>query len=256
MGKRRREYSRRVRYLADIVFPEKPLRERERVMRDQFIEGLLDSQIRTKLYEDERDRDFGETLQRAQELEIIHKTQESRKERKFDKLRHSQNELGYSDTVRAGYSNNNQIDEKIAAIETSLTNVASRFDRFENSICQHISKHTEQISKLANSTTSQMETLVQSVKDLSSAIVGALGSSQRPVGGQPQNWQSFCSQPPVTPTPFVHPTRVAPSGHVNITYPPPEKAECFGCGLIGHFAKDCPARYKQHPLNYHQPSMQ
>ena len=152
-------------------------------MRDQFIEGVLDSRIQTKLYEDERDRD----LQRAKELEIIHKTQESRKDRKFDKLRYSQNEFGYSDTVRAGYSNNNQIDKKIAAIETSLTNVASRFDRFENSICQHISKHTEQISKLANSTTIQMETLVQSVKDMSSAIVGALESSQRPVGGQPQN---------------------------------------------------------------------
>ena len=78
-------------------------------MRDQFIEGVLDSRIQTKLYEDERDRD----LQRAKELEIIHQTQESRKDRKFDKLRYSQNEFGYSDTVRAGYSNNNQIDKKL-----------------------------------------------------------------------------------------------------------------------------------------------
>ena len=153
-----REFSRRVRHLAEIAFPEKPLRERERDMRDQFIEGLFDSRVQINLYEDERDRDFGETLQRAQELEIIHKTQESRKDRKFDKLRYSQNDLEYSDTVRAGYSNNKQIEEKFAAIETSLTNVASRFDRFENSICQHISKQTEQISKLANSTTSQIET--------------------------------------------------------------------------------------------------
>ena len=38
-----RDYSRRVRQLADIAFPEKPLRERERDMRDQFIEGLFDS---------------------------------------------------------------------------------------------------------------------------------------------------------------------------------------------------------------------
>ena len=32
-----REFSRRVRRLADIAFPEKPFREREREMRDQFI---------------------------------------------------------------------------------------------------------------------------------------------------------------------------------------------------------------------------
>ena len=45
-------------------------------MREQLIEGLFDSRIQLSLYEDERDRDFGETLQRAQELEIIHKTHE------------------------------------------------------------------------------------------------------------------------------------------------------------------------------------
>ena len=213
-----REFSRRVRRLADIAFPEKPFREREREMRDQFIEGLFDSRIQTNLYEDERDRDFGETLQRAQELEIIHKTQESRKDRKFDKLRYSQNDLEYSDTVRAGNSNNNQIEEKFAAIETSLTNVASRFDRFENSICQHISKQTEQISKLANSTNCQIETLVQSIKDMSSGMVGEAGSSQQSAGGHSQN--------------------------VKITQPPPEEAECFHCKSYGHYARQCPNRTK------------
>ena len=129
-----REPSRRVRHRADIAFPEKPLREREKDMRDQFIEGLFDSRIQTKLYEDERDRDFGETLQRAQELEIFHKTQESKRERKTDKLRYSYDDPESSDVVRAGYSNNNRIEEKFAAIQTSLYNVASRFDWFENSI--------------------------------------------------------------------------------------------------------------------------
>ena len=213
-----REFSRRVRRLAEIAFPEKPFRERERKMRDPFIKGLFDSRIQINLYEDERDRDFGEILQRAQELEIIHKTQESRKDRKFDKLRYSQNDLEYSHTVRAGYSNNNQTEGKFAAIESSFPNVASRFDRFENSICQHISKQTEQISKLANSTTSQIETLVQSIKNRSSAMVGAAGSSQQSAGGQSQN--------------------------VKITQPPPEEAECFRCKSYGHYAQQCPNRTK------------
>ena len=129
------DYSRRVRQVADIVFPETPLREREREMKDQFIEGLFDSRIQIELYEDERDHDFGETLLRAQELEIVHKTDKSKRERKLDKLRYSLDKFEDPEIVKAGYSNNNQIEEKFAALQTSLTNVASRFDRFENSIC-------------------------------------------------------------------------------------------------------------------------
>ena len=92
-------------------------------MTDQFIEGLFDSRIQLNLYEDERNRDFGETLQRAQELEVIHKTHESKRERKLDKLRYSHDEYEDPDLMRAGYSSNNQIEEKFAALQTSLTNV-------------------------------------------------------------------------------------------------------------------------------------
>ena len=104
-------------------------------MKDQFIERLFDSRIQIELYEDERDHDFEETLLRAQELEIVHKTDKSKRERKLDKLRYSLDKFEDPEIVRAGYSNNNQIEEKFAALQTSLTNVASRFDRFENSIC-------------------------------------------------------------------------------------------------------------------------
>ena len=64
-------------------------------MRDQFIEGLFDSRIQSKLYEDARDCDFEETLQRAQELGIVQKSQESKGDRQ-QKLRYSQNELEHS----------------------------------------------------------------------------------------------------------------------------------------------------------------
>ena len=37
---------------------------------------------------------------------------------------------------------------------------------------------------------------MQGMRDMSAAIVGALGSSQRPVGGQPQSWQAHRFQPP------------------------------------------------------------
>ena len=173
------DYSRRVRQLADISFPEKSHRERERDMRDQFIEGHSDSRIQLNLYKDERDRDFGETLQRAQELEIFHKTHESKRDRKFDKLRYSDDEYEDPHLKKAGYSSNNQIEEKFVALQISLTNVASGFDRFENSICQQISKQTDQMtkhsehssSKQAELMTTQNEILMQGMKDMSSAIV-------------------------------------------------------------------------------------
>ena len=143
-------------------------------------------------------------MQRAQELEIIHKTHESKREWKLDKLRYSHDEYEDPDIIRAGYSSNNQIEEKFAALQTSLTNMASRFDRFENFICRQISKQTDQMtknleqssSKQAELMTRQNEILMQGMKDMSSAIVGALGSSQRPVGGQPQSCQAPVFKPP------------------------------------------------------------
>ena len=228
-------------------------------MRVQFIEGLFDSRIQINLYEDERDRDFGETLQRAQDFEIIHKTHESKRERKLDKLRYSYDEYEDPDLVRAGYSNNSQIEEKFAAIQTSVTNVANRFDRFENSSCQQISKQTDQItkhleqsySKQAELTTRRTETIVQSITDMSSAIVGALGSSQRPVGGQPPRFQA-----PFNPSYRAPLNRAGSSGQLNVSHPPPEEAECFNCKAIGHYAKQCPSLPQSNSLNYRQPSMQ
>ena len=203
-------------------------------------------------------------MQRAQELEIIHKTHESKRERKLDKLRYSYDEYEDPDLVRAGYSNNSQIEEKFAAIQTSLTNVANRFDRFENSICQQISKQTDQMtkhleqssSKQAELTTRQTETIVRSITDMSSAIVGALGSSQRPVGGQPQSWQAPRFQAPLNPNYRAPLNRAGSSGQLNVSHPPPEEAECFNCKAIGHYAKQCPSLPQSNPLNYRQPSMQ
>ena len=59
-----------------------------------------------------------------------------------------------------------------------------------------MSKQIEQLSKQAELMTRQNETIVQSIKAMSSAIVGALGTSQRAVGGQPQNWQPLRFQAP------------------------------------------------------------
>ena len=233
-------------------------------MRDQFVEGLFNSRIQLNSYEDERDRDFWETLQRAQEPETIHKTHESKRDRKLNELRYSHDEYEDPDLIRAGNSSNNQIEEKFVALQTSLTNVASRFDCFENSICQQICKQTDQMtkhlerssSKQAELMTRQNEILIQGMKDMSSAVVGALGSSQRPVGGQPQSWQAPCCQAPFTPNFRALLKRTGSSGQLNISHPAPKEAECFNCRAIGHYAKQCPSLPQSNFLNYRQPSMQ
>ena len=130
MGKRR-ELSRRARHLPDIAIPETLLRERELDMRDQFVQQIFDSKLQTKLCEDERDRDFQGTMQRAQELELFHRTQESKRERILGELRYN---LEQSDVVRAVYSNNNRIEEQLAAQQTLLTKIAIRLDCSDFSI--------------------------------------------------------------------------------------------------------------------------
>ena len=74
-----KDYFLRVRYLGDLELSEKSLTERDQDLRDQFLEGLFDSRLQQKLYEDETDRNFCEVLYRAQELELIQKNSEERR---------------------------------------------------------------------------------------------------------------------------------------------------------------------------------
>ena len=78
-------------------------------------------------------------------------------------------------------------------------------------------------SKQAELMTKQNEILMQGMKDMSSAIVGALGSSQRPVGGQPQTWQAPRFRASFTRNFRAPLTRTGSSGQLNISHPPPKK---------------------------------
>ena len=82
-------------------------------------------------------------------------------------------------------------------------------------------------SKQAELMTRQNEILMQGMKDMSSAIVAALGSSQRPVGGQPQSWQAPRFQAPFTPKFRAPLTMTGPSGQPNISHPPTEESGMF-----------------------------
>ena len=53
-----REYFKRVRYLGDLALSEKTIDERDKDLRDQFLEGLFDARLQHKLYKDEANRFF------------------------------------------------------------------------------------------------------------------------------------------------------------------------------------------------------
>ena len=80
--------------------------------------------------------------------------------------------------------------------KTRQTNVASRFDRFDNSICQQTSKQIEQLSKQAELMTRQNETIVQSIKAYVICDSRSVGKFATAGWGQPQNWQPLRFQAP------------------------------------------------------------
>ena len=118
-----KEYFRRVRYLGDLALCEKTLEGKGKDLRDQFLEGLLDSRLQQKLYEDETNRNFCEVLQRAQELDLIEKNARDVDQRRDKMTRADRVRIFYDDweqgsVVRASFPNSHgQLEEMFAALQ-------------------------------------------------------------------------------------------------------------------------------------------
>ena len=121
-----KEYFRRVRYLGDLALCEKTLEEKNKDLRDQFLEGLFESGLQQKMYEDETNRNFCEALQRAQEFELIQKNarevdQRRDKTTRADRVRFSYDDWEQDNVVRASFPNSHgPVEEKIVALQTSM----------------------------------------------------------------------------------------------------------------------------------------
>ena len=156
-----------------------------------------------------KQRKFREFLQRAQELELIRRNSENKRLLRADKNGYCQEDGELLDLVRAGYLNsiNLLIDEKFAALQTSMTNVSSGIDRLDSTFCKQTDLFVNQMQDLPNS--------------ISTAVLGALGSSLGRGGAQSQQWRSQPLLSPLTPNSSAALGRTGP-GHVTVTNPPPQ----------------------------------
>ena len=211
-----REYFRRVRYLGDLALSEKTIDERDKDLRDQFLEGLFDARLQQKLYEDEAKRNFCEVLQQAQELELIQKNApdaELRREKpvRGEKVRYVAGDADSDEVVRANFQSfPSQVEEKIVALQTSMSTVANRLDKLVHTIPKQGEANHQMMKSLGenltqgfnqmNNNLSQMPAAISaamaaSMGDLKAALVGAIGGAQSRGGGRFQQ----CAQQPSQP---------------------------------------------------------
>ena len=156
-----KEYFRSVRYLRDLALCEKTLEEKDNDLRDQFLEGLFDSRLQQKMYEDETNRNFCEVLQRAQELELIQKKardvdQRRDKATRADSVRFSYDNWEQDSVVRASFPNSHgPVEEKFAALHMWMGTVANRLEKLDATVARQ-GDATQQLMKSMNDNFSQM----------------------------------------------------------------------------------------------------
>ena len=266
-----REYFRRVRYLCDLALSEKTIDERDKDLRDQFLEGLFDAGLQQKLYEDEANCNFCEVLQQAQELELIQKNArdaELRREKpvRGEKVRYVADDADSDEVVRASFQSfPSQVEEKFVALQTSMSTVANRLDKLDHTIAKQGEANHQMMKSLGenltqgfnqmNNNLSQMPAAISaamaaSMGDLKAALVGAIGGAQSRVGGQFQQCAQQPSQPLQQQSNFS--SRNNHMGHVSLSNPPPSRAECFEGKEIGHFARECSRKIRSEHLNWAQ----
>ena len=266
-----KEYFRRVRYLGDLALCEKTLEEKDKDLRDQFLEGIFDLRLQQKLYEDETNRNFCEILQRAQKMELIQKNARDGDQRRDKTTRAVRVRFSYDDweqdnVVRASFPNSHgQVKEKFAALQTPMGTVANRLDKLDATVARQ-GDATQQLMKSMNDNLTQLTAVMTpmpavmtaamaaSMNDLKTVLVGVAGGPRSSCSGQLPQTQPQQQPPQNTNTRFA-PNK--PFGHVSLNNPPPSRAECYECKELRHFARDCPKRtIKSDHLSWVQPELQ
>ena len=227
----------------------KSLEEKDKDLRDQLLEGLFDSRLQQKLYENETNRVFCEVLQRAQELKLIQKNardvdQRRDKTTRADRVRFSYGDWEQDNVVRASFPNSHgQVEEKFAALQTSMDTAANRLYKLDATVARQ-EDATQQLMKSMNDNLTQLTsvmtqmpavttaTMAASMTDLKTVLVGVAGGPRSSSSGQLPQTQPQ-QQPPENTNRRFAPNKTF--GHVSLKNPTPSRDECCECKEVGNF---------------------
>ena len=183
-----------------------------------------------------------------------------------DRLRFSYDDWEQDNVVRASFPiSHGQVEEKFAALQTSMGTVANRLDKLDATVARQ-GDATQQLMKSMNDNLTQLTAVMTqkpavmtaamaaSMNDLKTVLVGVTGGPGSSSSGQIPQTQPQQQPPQITNTRFA-PNK--PFGHVSLNNPPPSRAECYECKEVGHFVRECPKRTtKSDHLNWVQPELQ
>ena len=190
-----KEYFRRVLYLGDLALCEKTLEEKDKDLRDQFLEGLFDSRLQQKMYGDETNQNFSEVLQRAQELELIQKNardvdQRRDKTTRADRVRFSYDDWEQDSVVRASFPNSHgPVEEKFAALQTSMGTVTNRLDKLDATVARQ-GDSTQQLWKSMNDNLTQLTAVMTQIASSDDSSDGRIDERLEDSVGGSRWWSS------------------------------------------------------------------
>ena len=204
-------------------------------------------------------------------MELIQKNARDVDQRRDKTTREDRVGFSYEDweqdnVVRASFPNSHgQVEEKFAALQTSMGTVANRLDKFDATVTGQ-GNATQQLMKSMNDNLTQLTAAVTQMPAVMTAAMTASINGLKAVlvgvAGVPRSGSSVQlpqTQPHQQPPPNTN-TRFAPNktfGHVSLNKPTPSRAQCYDCKEVGHFARDCAKRTnKSAHLNWVLPELQ
>ena len=159
-----------------------------------------------------------------------------------DRVRFSYDDGQHDNVVRASFPRPHcQVEEKLAALQTSMGTVANRLDKFYATVARQ-GEATQQLMKSMKDNLTQLTAvttaaMAASMNDLKTMLVGVAGGPRSSSSGQLPQAQ-MQQQPPQNSSTRIAPDK--PFGHVSLNNPLLSKAECYECRKVGQFSRDCP----------------
>ena len=183
-----------------------------------------------------------------------------------DRVRFYYDDWEQDSVVKASFPNSHgQVEEKFAALQTSMGRVANRPEKLDATVATQ-GDATQQLMKSMNDNLSQLTAeltqmpavmttaMAASMNDLKIVLVGVAGGPRSSSSGQLPQAQPQQQPPQNTNTRFA-PHK--PFGQVSLNNPPPSRAECYECKEVGHFAREgLKGPVKSDHLNWVQPEIQ